>query len=145
MTESQDRASTLEAIARLEVQLETVLQRLSEVSSNMVSKDLFVASQQNFEFRFRTIEEAVAKWRGESIGEHVKLDADSKARYESAQTDSRKRHEDTKADIRDLRLRLDNAEEENKKNKNARIQLFIGSGLALATSLIRAVFNYGLR
>lgn len=139
-----DSDEQLKATARLEVQLKTVLDRLSEVSNSMVTRDLFLAQQQNNEFRFRTVEEQLSNWRAESVAEHVRLEADSKARHQVAQADSLARHQETRGELKDVRDRMDNNEETLKQARNGRVQAFVVAGLALGSSVIMLILDYGL-
>lgn len=136
--------STLEAIARLEVQLKTVLDRLTDVSSNMVTKDLYTAQNQNVEFRFRTVEGQITDWRSESVAEHVRLEAESKARHQLAQSDSKVRHEETRTEINQIRARLDTSEDTLKQARNGRVQAMVVGGISLVTSIVMLLISVAI-
>lgn len=145
---SEENNDQLRAIARLEVQLSTVLDRLGDVSSNMVTKDLYTAQNANVEFRFRTVEDQLVAWRTESTAAHVELDAASKARNEAvkAESNSRKKEIEDRLDKAEERAyQLEQAQKTQRSNKVLQYSLvalgFVGS---IVASFFIALINNGI-
>jgi hypothetical protein len=145
---TEENNDQLRAIARLEVQLSTVLDRLGDVSSNMVTKDLYTAQNANVEFRFRTVEDQLVAWRTESTAAHVELEAGSKARNESvkAESNARKKEIEDRLDKAEERAyQLEQAQKAQRSNKILQYSLvalgFVGSIIA---SFFIAVINNGI-
>lgn len=146
----EDNNDQLKAIARLEVQLQTVLDRLTDVSSNMVTKDLYTAQNQNVEYRFRTVEDQLTTWRAESVASHVELEASSKARHEeakrlAAEAATEARNEASKH-LKNLENRIDKADERafqveqaQEAQKNGRLLQYSLAGLSFILSIAGGV------
>lgn len=145
---AEDNNDQLRAIARLEVQLQTVLDRLTDVSSNMVTKDLYTAQNANVEFRFRTVEDQLVAWRTESTAAHVELEAASKARNESvkAESNARKKEIEDRLDKAEERaFQIEQAQKTARSNKILQYSLTaLGFVLSIMAAFFIALINSGI-
>lgn len=137
---TEENNDQLRAIARLEVQLQTVLDRLTDVSSNMVTKDLYTAQNANVEFRFRTVEDQLVSWRTESTAAHVELEAASKARHESAKTEAKNHYTELEARMNKADDRAYEIEQKQKEARSGKILQYSLAALGFVGSIIAAFF-----
>lgn len=137
---TEENNDQLRAIARLEVQLSTVLERLGDVSSNMVTKDLYTAQNANVEYRFRTVEDQLVGWRTESTAAHVELEAASKARHESAKTEARTATKELEERMNKVDDRAFQIEQAQKNQRNGKILQYSVVALGFVGSIISAFF-----
>lgn len=144
----EDNNDQLKAIARLEVQLQTVLDRLTDVSSNMVTKDLYTAQNQSVEFRFSRVEHEVSQWRSESTAAHVELEAGSKARHEEAKRSAEVQIKalENRIDKADERaFQIEQAQDAQKNNKYLQYGLSgVGFILSIASAVVIGLLTSGI-
>jgi tetrahydromethanopterin S-methyltransferase subunit G len=129
--ENQNRDAL--GIARLQVQLESVLKQLGEVSNNMVTKDLYTAQNANVEFRFHTMEDQINKLTTDSAKAQVTLEANSVARHEKTAVDLNAFKTEVKNQFEKNEQRAFEIEQAQESQKNGK---WVGIGLALLSGLV---------
>lgn len=110
----------LKAIARLEVQLQTVLTQLSVVSSNMVTKDLYTAQNANVEYRFSSQEQQITNLKADTTKAQVELDAASRARHETVKNTQAAFEKEVNERFEKQEERAFQIEQSQKEQKNSR-------------------------
>jgi hypothetical protein len=132
MADGNDNLDAL-GIAKLQVQLENVLSQLTEVSKNMVTKDLYTAQNANVEFRFHTMEDQINKLTTDSAKAQVTLEAGSVARHEKAITELAAFKTEVRGQFEKNEQRAFEIEQAQEAQKNSK---WVGIGLAVLGSLL---------
>lgn len=131
----------------LEVKLDGILGRLTDIQNSMLTKELFEAYRDASNDRIRRTEDDLKEWTKVSTSAHVELDSNSKARH--AETEAR-----IDAEVQKLVTRLDKADERDfqleqlaKANSEGRIKMYVtlalGGVVTIVTSLIISFFTPG--
>jgi hypothetical protein len=144
MAEDNNNKDAL-GIARLEVQLTTVLSQLSSISKDMVTKDLFTAQNANVEYRFKTVEDQVSQGKIDSARTLAQIESDSKARDLLTSTEATRRDNEIINRLDKTEERQFQIEQAQKAQKNSKWTSFgvtiLGALIALAGSALITLVN----
>jgi hypothetical protein len=142
---AEDNNKDALGIARLEVQLTTVLAQLNSISKDMVTKDLFTAQNANVEYRFKTVEDQVSQGKIDSARTLAQIESDSKARDLLTATEATKRDEEIinrldKTEERQFQLEQSQKAQKNSKWTSIGVTI-LGALIALAGSALITLVN----
>lgn len=137
--------------AELALKIDAVLEALSEIKDQMVTKVVFDTWQQGNDRRITRVEEDLKDWIKISTEAHVSLDKDSQARHKETeaamdaleiklQTEIDKAKANARSDHKALRTEVDETRKDAETVKRSRINIWLAAGVAVLGSILTKWF-----
>jgi len=137
--------------AELALKIDAVLEALSEIKDQMVTKAVFDTWQQGNDRRITRVEEDLKDWIKISTEAHVALDKDSQARHKETeaamdaleiklQAEIDKAKANARSDYKALKTEVDETRKDAETVKRSRINIWLAAGVAVLGSILTKWF-----